>query len=248
MPERNISLKNVAFIHNDNSDLNAACRAFIPIGAAEIADDRARAKKLRNHIERNVAREVAMPLPHAADWQVHDAAGRRKYLNADERQRFLSAADQFAAPVRALCYVLAFTGCRISEALALDQELIDSERMTLRFRTLKRRRLIFRDVPVPPALIAMLTALPRSSCGRFWPMHRATAWKHVQAVMDRAGIHGPMACCRGLRHAYGMNAAASSVPPGLIQRWLGHADLTTTLIYVDAVGVEERQFAERMWT
>jgi len=188
-----------------------------------------------------------MPLPHAADWQVHDTAGRRKYLNTDERQRFLSAADQFAAPTRALCYVLAFTGCRISEALALDRTHIDVERMTLRFRTLKRRRLVFRDVPVPSAVTALLLALPRSESGQVWTLHRATAWKHVQAVMERAGIEGPMACCRGLRHAYGMTAAASSVPPGLIQRWLGHADLSTTLIYVDAVGVEERQFAQRMW-
>ena len=41
-----------------------------------------------------------MPFPHAANWQVHDAAGRRKYLNTAERQRFLAAADE-AAPASA---------------------------------------------------------------------------------------------------------------------------------------------------
>lgn len=210
-------------------------------------ESRARAENLRNRIERNVAREVAMPFPHAVNWQVHDAAGRRKYLNAAERARFLVAADQSAPPTRALCYVLAFTGCRISEALALDREHIDHERMTLRFRTLKRRRLLFREVPIPPALSEILRVLPGPKPGAVWTLHRATAWKHVQAVMERAGIAGPMACCRGLRHAYGMTAAACAVPPSLIQRWLGHADLTTTMIYLDAVGAEERQFAERMW-
>lgn len=188
-----------------------------------------------------------MPFPHAVNWQVHDAAGRRKYLNAAERARFLQAADQSAPPIRALCYVLAFTGCRISEALALDREHIDHERMVLRFRTLKRRRLLFREVPIPPALAEILRVLPGSQSGTVWTLHRATAWKHVQGVMERAGIAGPMACCRGLRHAYGMTAAACAVPPSLIQRWLGHADLTTTMIYLDAVGAEERQFAERMW-
>ena len=37
------------------------------------------------------------------------------------------------------------------------------------------------------------------------------------------------------------------VPQNLVQRWLGHASATTTAIYLDAVGIEEREFAERMW-
>ncbi len=52
-------------------------------------------------------------------WQVHDQAGRRKYLSADERARFLRAADRLAPAARALCHVLAVAGCRVSEALAL---------------------------------------------------------------------------------------------------------------------------------
>jgi site-specific recombinase XerD len=40
----------------------------------------------------------------------------------------------------------------------------------------------------------------------------------------------------------------SGVPLNLLQRWLGHAQLTTTAIYANAIGPEERQIAERMWT
>jgi len=188
-----------------------------------------------------------MPLPHASEWQVHDCAGRRKYLNPAERQAFLAAADRRDAPTLALCYVLAFTGCRISEALALQRHQFDPHLLTLRFRTLKRRRLIYRDVPVPLIVGTVLTSLPLLPDERFWNMHRATAWRHIRAVMEEAKIAGPMACCRGLRHAYGVLAAAHSIPPGLLQRWLGHADISTTLIYVNAVGIEERRLAERMW-
>ncbi|WP_282047500.1 tyrosine-type recombinase/integrase [Roseibium album] len=49
------------------------------------------------------------------------------------------------------------------------------------------------------------------------------------------------------RHAYGIHAIASSVPLHMLQRWLGHADMKTTAIYVQAVGPEERQIAARMW-
>ncbi len=33
----------------------------------------------------------------------------------------------------------------------------------------------------------------------------------------------------------------------LIQRWLGHARLSTTAIYADVVGPEEVVFAARVW-
>ncbi len=164
-------------------------------------------------------------------WQIHDAGGRRKYLSSDERAQFLNAAQDLAPPMRALCHVLTFVGCRISEALA----------------TLKRRRCIFRTVPVPQAIIDMLHALPPSAAGRYWTMHRVTAWRAVKATMLRAGIIGPMACPKGLRHGFGIRAAGRSVPTNLIQRWMGHASPITTAIYLDAVGLEERQFASRMW-
>lgn len=34
----------------------------------------------------------------------------------------------------------------------------------------------------------------------------------------------------------------------MLQKWLGHAQLTTTATYADAIGPEERDIAARMWT
>ncbi len=33
----------------------------------------------------------------------------------------------------------------------------------------------------------------------------------------------------------------------LLQRWLGHADISPTAIYGDVLGPEEREIAARMW-
>jgi len=52
-------------------------------------------------------------------WQIHDAAGRRKYLGSDERARFLRGSGFSLPRRRALCHVLAYAGCRVSETLAL---------------------------------------------------------------------------------------------------------------------------------
>jgi len=180
-------------------------------------------------------------------WQIHDEAGCRKYLNSAERTRFLSAADRLPPQMRALCHVLAYSGCRISEALGLTIVHVDTERLTVTVKTLKRRRLIFRAVPVPQAMVDMLLNLPIDDAGRFWTLHRVTAWRLVKATMERAGIAGRMACPKGLRHGFGVRAAGHNVPPNLIQRWMGHASPTTTAIYLNVVGIEERQFASRMW-
>ena len=184
------------------------------------------------------------PNPH---WQMIDRSGGRKYLNAAERRRFLEAADRMPPCRRALCYLLAFTGCRISEALALTPAQLDAEGRTITLRTLKRRRLVYRTLPLPECVIRLLRAMLRGPADRFWNIHRVTAWRWVKAAMRQVQVAGAMASCKGLRHGFGMRAAACNIPPNLIQRWLGHASPATTAVYLDAVGTEERRFASRMW-
>jgi len=58
--------------------------------------------------------------------QLYDPRGHRKYLTEPERNRFLKAARSTDTPVRAFCEVLAYTGCRLSEAFALTPERVDS--------------------------------------------------------------------------------------------------------------------------
>lgn len=188
-----------------------------------------------------------MEFRRVEQWQAFDHTGRRKYVSAGERARVLAAAKRSPPAINALLQVLVYTGCRITEALNLTIDQFDTETRALTFRTLKRRKLAFRLVPIPAGLVALLGDLPRDDTGRFWPMHRVTAWRHVKRAMTAIEVQGPMACCRGLRHGFGIHAAGRSVPPNLIQRWMGHASLSTTAIYLDATGAEERDFAARTW-
>ena len=84
--------------------------------------------------------------------QLFDAEGRRLYFTEEERRAFVAAAK---APreVRTFCGTLHATGCRISEALALTARQIDLSGRVVVFESLKkRRRGVFRAVPVPPEL------------------------------------------------------------------------------------------------
>ena len=147
------------------------------------------------------------------------------------------------------------TGCRVSEALGIRACDVDLKAGELRISTLKRRTEHWRAVPVPEDLVALelvhrLRRLQASARGRarpLWPITRQTANRQVGAIMRTAGIEGPQACPRGVRHSYGVAAAVAGVPLPTIAAVLGHASLTTTAIYTTAIGAEARELVSRVW-
>ena len=181
--------------------------------------------------------------------------GQRKYISQDERQRFLAAARQLVRQeLMTFCTILAYTGCRISEALELTSASVQPTNAVVAIRCLKKRggRTIIREVPLPQYVITSLTdvhKLHSADCPpRLWHYSRSGAWRLVKRVMKSAGIRpGPHATPKGLRHGFGIHAICSGVPLTLIQKWLGHSKLSTTTIYLQAVGTEERLSASRMW-
>ncbi|MBJ7318053.1 MAG: site-specific integrase [Brevundimonas sp.] len=180
---------------------------------------------------------------------LRDHHGQRKYLCGSEPRRFLAAAARMDAESGALCRLLAFTGCRVSEALQLCPERLDAEAGRIVFRTLKRRKLAFRAVPVPTELMRELRRLARGKQPDepLWPWCRQTAWRRVRRAMAEAGITGVHASPKGLRHTFGVQNAEHNIPMPLTRDWMGHARIDTTAIYQHAVGREERSFARRLW-
>ncbi len=181
--------------------------------------------------------------------QLFDNHGARKYVCGGEWRRFLDAAAHMAAPSRTFCDLLAYTGCRISEALALTPQRLDPETGCVIFLTLKRRARVFRAVPIPPELMVALRKLARGAApdARLWSWSRQTGWRRVKTAMAAAGITGAQATAKGLRHGFGIANAEENIPAGITRRWMGHARLETTAIYQHAVGQEERAFAKRIW-
>lgn len=185
---------------------------------------------------------------------LHDTSGNRKYLTADEHNRFIEVAKSRPAHVETFCLTLAYSGARISEVLSLQAGSIDASAGIIVFESLKKRRKgVYRQVPVPPALLRRLgvahTLSSASAEARLWPWSRTTAWKHVKAVMHDADIPVFCATPKALRHAFGVvGIAEAMVPLNMMQKWLGHARIETTAIYANAVGPEERAIASRMWS
>lgn len=191
------------------------------------------------------------------DMMLFDHHGQRLYLNSHERRHLETIADQSDdSAARTLCLMLIHTGCRISEALALTKASIDLNESAVTFKTLKRRKVHFRSVPLSPSFSKDLRGsfdLKKNTTGKLaltplWPYSRTTAWRRIKEFMDLAGLSGSMASPKGLRHGFGVACIEKNIPITILQKWLGHASPTTTAIYLQVVGPEERNFANRLWS
>lgn len=180
----------------------------------------------------------------------------RKYIDRNERQALLACAARAAADVRTFTETLVYTGCRISEALNLTVGNIDLDQHTVQIETLKQRtRGIWRAVPVQKVLIEHLDlahGLRRRQHfkrynERLWTYSRSTGWRHISRLLHEADIRGPQANPKGLRHGFGVAAIEARVPLHIVARWLGHSNTQTTEIYTQAVAIEERKIAARMF-
>jgi len=197
--------------------------------------------------------------------RLHDDAGNRLYLNAEERAAFLDEARKRPARDRTLCETLYHTGCRPSELVEITPARIDLSGGTVTIRSLKKRKdatgkqkIVYRTVPVPPEYLDTLNTAydlrqaqgtPRKAAAPIWPLSRVRVWQIVKDVMIEAGIpDAPHRSPKGLRHGFGINATVKGVPLHMLSKWMGHAQLSTTAIYADAVGKEEQDIARRMWT
>lgn len=126
------------------------------------------------------------------------ATTARKYLTSEEGARFLATADAAPREVRALCHMRAWSGRRVSEALALTAERVDVAGAALTIESLKkRRRGVFRTVPVPPELATMLGLVfglrerhdAAALRAPLWAWSRTPAWRRVRETLA-AGRRG----------------------------------------------------------
>lgn len=182
---------------------------------------------------------------------LHDSNGQRKYLNQKERLRFLEATWHQLTEKRLFCQLLYYTGARIAEIHNLTPASIDVSNGTVIIESLKKRkRGIYREIPLPDYLLKDLESyiqsqhLKPSSC--FWSFSLRTASRQVKHTMDIANIKGVRSCAKGLRHGFAVHAVTKA-PLTMVKKWLGHAALETTEIYLNIVGAEERAIAQRLW-
>lgn len=189
----------------------------------------------------DVARAVKPPTP-----------SRRlpKSLTLDEVLALLEAAggdSEADGPLtlrnRAMLELLYSTGARISEAVGLDVDDIDTQaRSVLLHGKGGKQRLVPIGRPAVSALDAYLVRgrpdLARRGRGtpaiflnaRGGRLSRQSAWQVLQDAAERAGIASAVSP-HTLRHSFATHLLDGGADVRVVQELLGHASVTTTQIY-----------------
>ncbi|OBI15113.1 MULTISPECIES: site-specific tyrosine recombinase XerD [unclassified Mycobacterium] len=191
--------------------------------------------------ELDVARAVRPPTP-----------GRRlpKSLTIDQVLALLEGAGgdgpsdgPLTLRNRALLELLYSTGSRISEAVGLDVDDIDTEARSVLLRGKGgKQRLVPIGRPAVQALDAYLVRgrpdLARRGRGtpaiflnaRGGRLSRQSAWQVLQDAAERAGITSGVSP-HMLRHSFATHLLEGGADVRVVQELLGHASVTTTQIY-----------------
>ena len=77
--------------------------------------------------------------------------------------------------------------------------------------------------------------------GSLFRRHRSTVFKVFRARVEEAGIPGEQRHPHVLRHTRAIKLLRAGVPVTPVQQLLGHADVTTTAIYLRLSGIERRR-------
>lgn len=186
-----------------------------------------------------------------------DVRPRERYLSAEELSRLGSALDAIEAEGAnpkgiAILRLLALTGARKGEMLALKWDEVDSERGLLRLGDSKTGR---KTIPIGESALAILAALPRTNSAFVFPSKiarsSATGLGHYQgltkiwlAVRAKAGL--PNVRVHDLRHTAASVAVANGASLPMIAKILGHADTKTTQRYAHLSDAPVRAVAEGM--
>jgi integrase/recombinase XerD len=157
-------------------------------------------------------------------------------LSHEEITRLLNAARSLKHC--ALLMALYGAGLRVSEACRLTIDDIDSSRMVVHVRQAKGNK--DRDVMLSPVLLATLRQYWKRSRPKRWlfpgygpdkPMTTKSVFLMVRSTAARAKITKTVSP-HTLRHSFATHLLESGTDLRTIQMLLGHADVSTTIIYL----------------
>lgn len=159
-------------------------------------------------------------------------------LSRDEVSRILQATNNLKH--HALLAIVYGSGLRVSEAVKLCPKDIDSEKMLIRINQSKGRK--DRYTILSKNSLEFLRDYWRTYQPGKWlfftkdknkPMPSETAQKVYYLAKKKAGVTSGRGI-HSLRHSFATHALEQGVQLFILKRWLGHASIKTTCIYLHA--------------
>ena len=143
------------------------------------------------------------------------------------------------------------TGCRITEALSITRNDIDTYNLSIKVLTEKqknkRSKPVYRVIPITAELSNELGsyALTENITDRLFNITRQRAFQVIKAIASKAGITKPVHP-HTLRHSFAVNCISQGVPLPVVKDLLGHSSVLTTMVYLKIVQQDTRQFLQQV--
>ena len=166
-------------------------------------------------------------------------------LSIEEVRRLLTSATPL--PNQVYFTTVYSLGLRLHEALSLQVSDIDGQRLQVHIHRGKGAK--DRYVPLPEDTLALLRTSWTTHRNKTWlfpatgrdhkqsptatsPMRRTSVQGAFRTAQQRASITKTGVAIHTLRHSYATHRLEAGVNPRLIQRYLGHTQLETTMVYL----------------
>lgn len=171
-----------------------------------------------------------------------------KYFTAEEARLILSnSLREKNYKAFFLCLFLWNTGTRISEALSVKVSDIDLMGRALRVSTLKRES-HERIIPLQNGFVGEVALwINQNELKRgdlMFSFTRRTGLNYVNSACSDAGINDKRTHPHTFRHSFAVNCILQGTPITVLQEWLGHRDISKTLIYTKILALDSRVFME----
>lgn len=131
------------------------------------------------------------------------------------------------------------TGARVGEAASLRQQNIFEDSIRVTGKTGER------EIPISEETRRMLLILAASNGnseyvfqGQRGPLTTWGIYRVIRNCMSKAGITGPKLGPHRIRHAFGKHYIVNGGDTRSLQKIMGHANISTTEIYVELAGEE----------
>jgi len=183
-----------------------------------------------------------------------------KYFSIEEIRGILNAAQNrkdFHQRVDNRTYHLLLnllwqTGARISEVLNIKIEDIDFYSKTLKLKNLKRRRESYKYIPLKDSLLGELGSyiasmkLGAGKDAKVFTITRECVFQLIKKICKELEIDPEKAHPHTFRHSFAVHCIMNKIPVVIVKEWLGHSNLASTLLYLEILSQDTRDFYDQL--